>query len=134
MRKVLVTGDRNWDDEAYMEQVMVNFGFPTRVAFLIHGNARGADKMSEKVAVRLGLPEERILRFQADWSLGRAAGPIRNRTMFLKTFPTDVLAFHKDISKSKGTKDMVAFARTFKACNVWCSWEQKNWGVACQNS
>ncbi len=43
----------------------------------------------------------------ANWDqYHRAAGPLRNREM-LKEAPDIVLAFHDDLSQSKGTRDMV---------------------------
>ena len=47
-----------------------------------------------------------VREFPADWSIGRSAGPIRNRKM-LDEKPDFVLAFHPDIKKSKGTADTV---------------------------
>ena len=45
--------------------------------------------------------------FPADWAgKGRAAGPIRNAEM-AKQNPHIVAAFHNDITKSRGTKDML---------------------------
>ena len=49
--------------------------------------------------------------FPADWKANpRAAGPIRNRQM-LAAKPDMVVAFHKDLATSRGTKDMVTIAR-----------------------
>ena len=46
--------------------------------------------------------------YPADWDrFGRAAGPIRNKQMLDEGKPTLVIAVHEDISKSKGTKNMV---------------------------
>ena len=47
-----------------------------------------------------------IKRFPADWSLGRKAGPIRNRQMLVEGKPDVVYAFYQDKKKSKGTKNM----------------------------
>lgn len=89
----------------------------------MHGNARGADKLAEKVALRLGLPKMKIWRFHADWDLyGAAAGPIRNRCMFKWGEPTQALAFHNNFAQSSGTKDMVAILRK-ASIPTWCSWE-----------
>lgn len=104
---------------------MVDVGFPDSVAFLIEGEAEGADKMSRKIALELGFPDERILKYPANWTKhGRAAGPIRNREQFKnKGRPPDlVLAFHDDYAESKGTKDMVEFAEK-NGVEVWKSWE-----------
>lgn len=76
---------------------------------VIEGEARGADTMAREAAEQLGIP---VLPFPADWTrFGKAAGPIRNRQMLTEGKPTEVIAFHHDISKSRGTRDMVVQAR-----------------------
>lgn len=81
------------------------------IEVLIEGEARGADLMSRQAALELGIPEERILKFPADWAKhGRAAGPIRNRQQFNEGKPTLVIGFHLNIAKSKGTADMLEVA------------------------
>jgi hypothetical protein len=102
--KVLVTGDREWTDRARLEGVLD--GYPVKV--VVEGCARGADRMAEEWATSRGVT---IDHHPADWArLHRAAGPIRNREMAL-TKPDLVIAFHYDLTRSKGTADMVARAR-----------------------
>lgn len=49
-----------------------------------------------------------VLEFPADWKkYGRAAGPIRNTEMLVKGKPDLVIAFHYNLDRSKGTKDMI---------------------------
>lgn len=99
--RVLVCGDRNWDDEAAIERELRKHD----IDVVIHGCARGADSQAGRVAYRLGIP---VLEFPAQWDeFGRAAGPIRNKKMLVEGKPTLVLAFHEDISSSKGTANMV---------------------------
>lgn len=75
---------------------------------VIEGDARGADRLAGEWAEEQG---EQPLRFPADWEkYGRAAGPIRNQQMLDEGRPDLVLAFSRDITKSKGTKDMVTRA------------------------
>ena len=67
------------------------------------------------VAKQLGY---QVREYPADWNgLGKKAVPIRNRQMFDREQPGLVLAFHNDLQKSKGTKDMVAYAWS-KNCPV----------------
>lgn len=74
---------------------------------IIHGAARGVDEAADAIARRLGFKVE---KFPAQWGVfGDAAGPIRNRLM-LDQEPDLVIAFHGDISKSKGTKDVIQAA------------------------
>lgn len=53
----------------------------------------------------------RVVVFPAEWEkFGKAAGPIRNIEM-LNENPDLVLAFHNDLSKSKGTAHTVKTAQ-----------------------
>ena len=64
--------------------------------------------MGAEVAQKLGVPKNRILAYPADWNkYHKAAGPIRNQQMLTEGKPTLVLAFHDNITASKGTRDMV---------------------------
>jgi hypothetical protein len=46
--------------------------------------------------------------FPAEWKkYGNAAGPIRNARMLNEGVPDVVIAFHENIHKSKGTKNMM---------------------------
>ena len=75
---------------------------------IIHGAARGADVLAGDAANRLGF---QIIAVPAEWELhGKSAGIIRNRKM-LDMGPELVIAFHMDLSKSKGTADTVREAR-----------------------
>lgn len=103
--RVLVCGDRHWcDGHAIMEEIR-RFN-PT---VLIHGDARGADTLASEAALALEIPIE---AYPAQWEkYGRAAGPIRNKQMLDEGKPDLVLAFHADLEKSRGTKNMVNQAR-----------------------
>ena len=105
---VLCCGDRNWSHWASVWTALRGLG-PNTV--IVHGAARGADSMCGYVAERLGYP---VRKFPADWDKhGKAAGPIRNRQMLSGNPEIGlVLAFHDDLSKSRGTKDMVTCARS----------------------
>jgi hypothetical protein len=81
---------------------------------IIHGGARGADRIAGEVAMALGF----VIRvYPADWVIhGKAAGPIRNSEMLRKEHyleePIDLcLAFTWDLAISRGTHDMVQKAR-----------------------
>jgi|SRR6478609_3185529 len=82
--RILITGSRNWLDptkiQAELEAVMVKYGpLPYTV---VHGGAVGADLMAAHAAEVLGEKYDiEIEEHPADWSLGRAAGPIRNQYM-----------------------------------------------------
>ena len=105
--KVLVCGDRNWIDwEEIRDQLkaLKTLGYTD----LIEGEARGADTLAREEGEELGFV---VHPFPANWDkYHKAAGSIRNREM-LDQCPDLVLAFHHDLSKSKGTKDCVMEAR-----------------------
>jgi hypothetical protein len=100
--RILVTGDREWTDEARVEELLTDTLFEGDT--LIHGAARGADTLAGEVAKRFG---NEIEAYPADWkTYGKAAGVLRNQQM-LDTGVDLCLAFHNDLRHSKGTKDMV---------------------------
>lgn len=105
--RVLVCGDRDWKDYWLIFQALQEI--EDQIEYVIEGEARGADVMARVAAVWLGIP---WLAFPARWDeFDRAAGPIRNEQMLRIGRPTLVLAFHNNIRKSRGTKDMIHRAR-----------------------
>lgn len=75
------------------------------IELLVHGGARGADKLAGICAMNLGLVCKEV---RANWRMhGKTAGPIRNQRMIDLHKPTHAIAFHDDIENSKGTADMV---------------------------
>lgn len=107
--RVLICGDRNWGDYPLVFATLANLHAVTPVEVVIEGEARGADIMGRDAAEALDIP---VLKFAADWDrFGKAAGPRRNVQMLDEGKPDLVLAFHNDLSKSKGTKHMVTIAR-----------------------
>ncbi len=103
--KVLVCGDRNWTDRRIIFKRL--FDLPAD-SIIIEGGANGADLMAREVALDLGLE---VVEFPAAWKKhGKSAGPKRNIKM-LDTNPHLVIAFHGDLSKSKGTRHTVREAR-----------------------
>ena len=105
--KVLICGDRDWTDrEAIREWLckLQDWGYDA----VIEGGARGADTIAGEEARRMGMEVE---VHPARWDLyGKGAGPIRNRAM-LEEKPDLVLAFHSDLTSSKGTANMVGLAK-----------------------
>lgn len=111
---VLITGDRNWSDKKIIQTVLTDFqkvleeDFSQVITKVINGGCRGADKISTKVCEEMKIP---CHEFPANWSLGKSAGPIRNRQMLDEGNPAVVIAFHSDLSSSKGTKNMILQAK-----------------------
>lgn len=99
---VLVTGDRNWDNGKVVLEALREHTASGDT--LIHGAARGADTQCGNMGAFLGL---HVLDVPADWrKYGRSAGPRRNIQM-LDMNPDIVLAFHDNLTDSKGTKHCV---------------------------
>ena len=106
--RVLICGDRNWSDYKTIEEEMKEL---PKDSVIIHGCARGADTLTGIIAKKLGF---KVLEFPADWKrYGKIAAPIRNRQMIVEGKPDKVLAFHNNISESKGTANMIKQAKKF---------------------
>jgi hypothetical protein len=107
--KVLVCGGREYDNRDKLYHVLdVYYAKIGPDMLLINGGAPGADTLAREWAVDRKVDH---LTLYAKWSIfGRSAGPIRNRRMAKKR-PRLVLAFHPDIDKSKGTRDMIEVAK-----------------------
>jgi len=104
--RVLFTGDRYWTNRDSIRKRISLLPSDTEV---IVGDANGVDFIAWDEAVCQGYKVNGP--HVADWDKhGRAAGPIRNRTM-LDLKPDLVIAFHPDIEKSKGTRDCVNEAK-----------------------
>lgn len=105
-QRVLICGDRHWTDE-FLINMVLNTMPPGTV--IIHGAAPGADKIAGRIAEAMGLTVE---PYPAEWDkYGNAAGPLRNQRMLDEGKPTEVHAFHSDLRRSKGTKDMLRRAK-----------------------
>jgi hypothetical protein len=102
--KLLVCGGRTFTDKRWLESVLNKISAVKDIDLLIHGGARGADKLAGEWAFAIGV---RVKECRADWSkFGKAAGPMRNSEM-LKLKPDLVVAF----PGGKGTADMVRKAK-----------------------
>jgi len=103
--RVLIVGDRYWDDvDPIVERV-----FRLREQYgeglvVVSGGAKGADSIAEAAAKGAGVETD---IYDADWDgEGLSAGPKRNRRM-LDTNPVRVIAFHNNLTRSKGTIDTI---------------------------
>jgi len=103
--KIVICGDRNWNDEEKIFNRMSQLNKDNDL--IITGGCRGADNIAENVCNKLGF---KSIVFPADWEKhGRSAGPLRNRQM-LNEKPDLVIAFHSNIETSRGTKDCITAA------------------------
>ena len=105
-KRVLICGGREWNNPYPILRELR--ALPDSITTVIHGDARGADKLGGVIAEGLDL---NVISVPANWrGKGKAAGFVRNQKM-LKMKPDIVLAFHEDISQSKGTRHMISIAR-----------------------
>lgn len=106
--RILICGDRNWTDVDRIKRALLRLG-PRRNDTIIHGGARGADRIAGALGKVFGM---RVKEFPAQWKLyGKAAGPIRNAQMLEEGNPDVVWACHDYLDRSVGTADMVRKAR-----------------------
>lgn len=109
--KILVCGSRTYNNEAEIKRVLDIFVDDPAETTIIHGNAKGADRLAGRVAYEMGC---NIIAVPADWDVhGKAAGMIRNQKM-LDMKPDLVLAFFDPeipMAESRGTSGMVRIAR-----------------------
>lgn len=102
---VLICGDRNWDDQSVVDQVVFKLKKDYKINTLVEGEAPGADTCGRLASEKYGLT---LKPFPADWKrYGKGAGPIRNAQQLREGKPDVVVAFHDDIGNSRGTLDMV---------------------------
>lgn len=107
IKKIIVTGDRNWQDIPSVVDQLKKFRSGT---ILVHGACRGADIICAAVAETLGYV---VRPYPADWDRYKiAAGPIRNQQMLDAEHTLEepiqlCLVFHNDIENSRGTADML---------------------------
>ena len=95
--RLLVCGSRDWTDQALIARVLPDYG----PAVMVHGSARGADRLAGRVARALGWPVE---EYPADRKRDRkSAGHKRNLAM-LATHPALVLAFTTIAGGTPGTR------------------------------
>lgn len=101
--RLLVTSGRIFSDRDFLFATLDRLHAEHHFTLLIHGDARGADRLAGEWAQERGVL---ILACPADWKrYGRGAGPKRNRQM-LDQKPDLVVAFPGE----SGTRHMVIIA------------------------
>jgi hypothetical protein len=108
--RILVCGGRDYDDRerlfGVLDKALSAATLAERTFVLIHGNARGADKLSHEWATARQVDDVRV--YPADWNTHKkAAGPIRNRLMLKDGKPHAIVAFKGGL----GTADMIAIGK-----------------------
>lgn len=102
--RIIVCGGRDYADRDHVFRVLDKVHALRVIAEVIQGDAPGADSLAKEWAEARGIKHTDC---PADWkSLGRRAGPIRNRYM-LTLKPDGVVAF----PGNDGTDDMCRAAK-----------------------
>jgi hypothetical protein len=103
--RVLVCGGRDFHDATMMNDVLARHHARRPFTEIIHGGARGADRLAGEWGTRHRIS---VRQFPAQWDKnGKKAGPIRNQQMLAEGKPDLVIAF----PGGRGTADMVRRAR-----------------------
>ena len=103
--RVLVCGGREFKNEALLTEVLDNLAVVIQISMVIHGDARGADKLAGKWAVTTGIEENPFPIPPEHWTRYRnGADPRRNAKMLRDGKPHLVVAFPGE----GGTADMVS--------------------------
>lgn len=115
LKTVIVTGSREYKDLHAMRAVFTELKKEIGKFRLAHGDARGADKLSEYVCKRPPISITDIQPYKADWNLyGISAGPIRNREMINKelelTGAENIIVMAFPLENSIGTYDCMRYA------------------------
>lgn len=106
--RVIVCGSRDWTDRRIIRETLLALAdrCPDLRIVVVHGAARGADRMAGEEARACGYKVE---EHPANWALhGHRAGLIRNAYM-LSLGCSHVIAFWD--GKSRGTEHMIRIAR-----------------------
>lgn len=104
---VLVCGGRDFNDYAYMREVMDHVHKVCYVDLLINGDSAGADRAAQYWTRQREIP---FLCVPAQWSLYQnAAGPMRNARMLGITEKVDIVVAFPG---GAGTQNMIDTART----------------------
>lgn len=98
MRRILVTGSRNWDQPDVIYRALSDLALDGP-ALLVHGGASGADQIAGRAARQLGWEREiHPARWRANGIYNPQAGLLRNRHM-VELGADLCLAFIKDGSR-----------------------------------
>ena len=112
---ILVSGSRDWLDVQTINEEL-NFIqsklSPDKTPVLIHGDARGVDKICDAIAKDLKWSIRKYPITSEDWKTqGKRAGPMRNLQMITTEQPHAIIAFRKN--KSPGTTSTIKYATNY---------------------
>lgn len=100
--RTIIAGSRNITDPAVILDAIISSKF--EITEVVSGGARGVDKLGEDYAKIQKLP---IKQFIPDWSVGKIAGPLRNKRM-AKYADAAIIIWD---GWSRGSRNMIEEAR-----------------------
>ena len=110
--RLLVAGSRDWTDWEFVYQVLDACHRKRPITVLIEGEGGREETFEGRTKVTAGADlwarewarskGTEVADFPADWTRGRAAGPIRNQRMIVEGRPDGALIF----PGGRGTQDM----------------------------
>lgn len=107
--RLLISGYRYFNDINIVESNIMGAIGDEKDVTIIHGGCNGVDQLADVIADKHNFKKE---VYYADWSLGKRAGPIRNKKMIIDGKPTFAVLF---LSKfSSGTKNMLNLINKYK--------------------
>jgi hypothetical protein len=102
--RVIIAGSRAFDGVFTVIRAIKDSGWADSIDEVVCGGAKGVDTIGKRWAEAMGIP---VKMFNADWSVGPGAGPIRNEQM---AKDADALILVWDGS-SRGSADMLRRAK-----------------------
>jgi hypothetical protein len=115
--RLLVSGYRKYvNRKVILDEILDVFGsYPVDEKHtIIHGGCpTGVDAVAHTLAIEKGWIIE---VYPANWSLGKAAGPMRNEQMIIEGEPEFALLFLAP--ESKGTKNMLELVQKYKIAHT----------------
>lgn len=109
--RVLVCGGRDYRNVSAVRHSLDTLHAKRGITLIIEGGQTGADQLAREWAQRRGIA---VLTVEADWSIGKRAGPLRNQRMLDEGKPDGAVAF----PGNRGTADMIRRAQA-AGLKVW---------------
>lgn len=109
-RVLIICGSRGLDERAALAWMHRDLK-PSNVVLVISGGCRGADRAGEEWAAHFNIP---CVVIEAEWALGRGAGPRRNKRMARLAagfVHAECHAFYEGPEPTAGTANMLEQAK-----------------------
>jgi hypothetical protein len=130
MPRIIITGSREFANEQAMREVFNAYRerFMGCKTTLVHGDARGADKLSALVASSI-VPDLTIETHPAEWErLGKSAGFVRNQKMV--DLGADVaIAFKWLTAQNRGTEHCMSRIRLANIPLIVVNASTESWSI-----